>query len=141
MAKKHEDISVIVSEVPYRMVRSEEEKSHPPLVIASEAKQSHNTKIKEKVEKIKKETELFLDDFKFNEALSSIWNLVHLADNYIEEKKPWEKKEESKEVIEDVLFIICELSELIFPFLPETAEKIKKQLQNKEKETLFPKIK
>jgi methionyl-tRNA synthetase len=43
-------------------------------------------------------------------------------------------------VIEDVVFIISKISEMIYPFLPDTAEKIQKQIETKEKEVIFPKI-
>ncbi len=96
--------------------------------------------IKAKVEEIREESSVFLEKFKFNEALSSIWKLIHFADGYVEEKKPWEDNEDSTQVIQDLLFILSSLSEMLYPFLPETSEKMKKQISQKEKETLFPKI-
>ncbi len=97
--------------------------------------------IEKKVGETKREKENLLEEFKFNEALGSVWELIHFADRYVEEKKPWEKREENESVVKNLLYILASLSEMLSPFLPETAEKIKNQLQNKEKSPLFPKLK
>jgi len=103
--------------------------------------------IKPKKEKFEKETEKVknnlkksLGEFKFNEALISIWELIGACDKYIEEERPWETKENQKEVIGNLLFALNEIAGLIKPFLPETSEKISKQLKTKKRESLFPRI-
>ncbi len=90
-------------------------------------------------EKVKKEVFTYLEEFKFNEALNSIWEVIHFTDKYIEEKRPWEKKEENKERAEELIAILFFLAEILSIFIPKTAEKIKKNLITKEKEILFPK--
>ncbi len=94
-----------------------------------------------KIEESKKESTAFLEEFKFNEALNSIWNLIHFTDRYVEEKKPWESNEDSIQVIQNLLFVLSSLSEMLYPFMPETSEKIKKQIKERRKDTLFPKTK
>jgi methionyl-tRNA synthetase len=80
-----------------------------------------------------------MEEFKFNEALASVWDLISLCDGYIQEKRPWEKKEEQKEIISNLLFSLSQISQFLGPFLPQTAEKIKRQMKGKEIEHLFPK--
>ena len=97
-------------------------------------------KIKKEITLAKKESEKYLEDFKFNEALKSIWELISFCDKYINEEKPWEGKESAPQVISDVLFALEGISDLLLPFLPETAEKIKKAVDSKKSEILFPRI-
>lgn len=95
-------------------------------------------KIKEKIEEIKKEYKSEIENFKFNETLVSVWGIISFCDKYINEEKLWETK--NPEVINDLFFAIKKIALLLEPFLPETAEKIKQQLENKKSEILFPKI-
>jgi methionyl-tRNA synthetase len=73
-----------------------------------------------------------------NEALNTIWGLIGFCDRYIEQEKPWEG--EKKVVIGNLLFVVSNIAEMLEPFLPETAQKIKNQLKTREKENLFPRI-
>lgn len=105
----------------------------------SEAKITiQNSKLKEIIEKTKKEYENLLENFKFNESLSSIWGLISFCDKHIEDKKPWETKDQN--IISDLLYIISNIAEFLQPFLPETSDKIKTQLEDKKIEPLFPRI-
>lgn len=86
-----------------------------------------------------------IEDFKFNEALNSVWNLISFGDRYLEKEKPWvllkeEKlKRKGKEVIESLLFFLEKIGKLLQPFLPETSEKIFQQIKSKNPQLLFPK--
>jgi methionyl-tRNA synthetase len=91
-----------------------------------------------KVEEIKKVYQISVENFKFNEALSSVWELITFCDKYINEEKLWESK--NLQVINDLFFIIKEIGILLEPFLPETAEKIKSAVENKKSENLFPRL-
>ena len=81
-----------------------------------------------------------LEEFKFNEALISIWELISFCDRYIEKERPWEKKKNQKEVIGNLLLVIAEIAKLLEPFLPETSEKILKQLKTQKSKLLFPRF-
>ncbi len=96
--------------------------------------------VKKEIKKTKEEVERFLEDYGFNTSLNSIWNLIHFTDRYIEEKKPWEDRKENEETVNDLLYILYFLAQILSPFLPGTAKKIKYQLETGEKESLFPKI-
>src|SRR3989338_4546975 len=72
----------------------------------------------------------------------SIWDLIGWCDRYINEKKPWEweNKENSAQVIFDLLFALQNIAELLSPFLPETSEKIKEASSEIKPVALFPRI-
>lgn len=93
---------------------------------------------KNKVNEITKKYKEALEDFKFNEALAGIWELISFCDKYINEEKLWENK--NPEVIGDLFYILSEIADLLIPFLPETAEKIKKALETQKSENLFPRV-
>jgi len=92
------------------------------------------------IEKTKKDVRKYIEEFKFSEALKSIWELIGFFDGYISKEKPWEWGIEASQVISDCLIALEEVSELLSPFLPATAEKIKKAIEEKELEILFPRI-
>ena len=102
--------------------------------------QTQNIKIIEETKNTQKDCEKYLSEFKFNEALKSIWDLIGFCDKYINEQKPWEGRENAMQAISDMLFALGEISKMILPFLPETSEKIKKALINKKSEILFPRV-
>ncbi|GAI17691.1 unnamed protein product, partial [marine sediment metagenome] len=90
------------------------------------------------------------EEFKFNEVLIAIWELISFCDRYIEQKRPWEEK--NKKAITDLLFALSEISQLLKPFLPETSESISNQLgikleekpwkfEIKKGKALFPRLK
>lgn len=86
-----------------------------------------------------------LEGFKFNEALIAIWELISFCDKYIEETKAWEKSEKQKLIISDLVFALSEIAELLEPFLPQTSEKILKNIRQlaektKKSEQLFPRL-
>ena len=88
---------------------------------------------------------IHLDKLEFLQALEYIWKKIKATDKLLEETKPWElvKTDQNKaaSVVENLLLQIVEIQELLVPFLPETANKIAKQLQSPKihpQESLFP---
>jgi methionyl-tRNA synthetase len=98
------------------------------------------TEFKGEIRKTEENCKKLMAEFKFNEALTAIWQLIGFYDRYIEEKRPWEENREQKEVIGNLLFAISNIAEMLKPFLPETSEKILKQLKEKKSEPLFPRL-
>ena len=96
-----------------------------------------NQNLKVKIENTKNNSEKYLEEFKFNEALKSIWELISFCDKYINEEKPWEGNENAPQVVSDVLATLNEISEMLLPFMSETSEKIKTAVENKKSEILF----
>ncbi len=103
-------------------------------------KQIQNSKLKKEIKSTERKVGEFLQDFKFNEALKTIWDLISWCDKYINEEKPWEVKRNAEAVISDLLYAINEIAGLIAPFLPETSEKIKNILETKKSAVLFPRV-
>jgi len=99
-----------------------------------------NPEIKEKILNVSKKYKEAMKEFKFNEALISIWDLIGFCDKFIEKEKPWEERKGQREIIENLLFSLSQIVELLEPFLPQTSEKIKKQIKGKKIEHLFPKV-
>ncbi len=95
--------------------------------------------IKQKIAKVKKNVEEDLESFNFKRALETIWDLIHYTDRYIEEKKPWKEGWEQEKTIFEMLYICYTLHELLYPFMPETSEKIKHQIISRERKILFDK--
>lgn len=94
------------------------------------------------IEKAVKEAEKKISEFKFNEALAAIWELISFGDNYVNQEKPWENMESKKEVISNLVQIVKTVAEQLSPFLPETSEKIINAIkENKKPENLFPRVK
>ena len=96
-----------------------------------------------KIARVEKSMEKSLSLFKFNDAISLIWQLVALGDKYLDDKKPWilpANSTEFKETIGSLLFLISKIGNLLSPFLPETSEKIAKLLKNKKSGILFPRL-
>ncbi len=90
-----------------------------------------------------------MSDIKLNEVLGVAFALVYSVDNYINENKPWNLEgDDLKKVITNTSFLIQAFSDLIWPFLPETAEKIKEQIkfvgdriEIKKGDNIFPRLK
>lgn len=81
--------------------------------------------------------ELALENIKLHEALAAIWSLISLADRYINSHKPWEIKdiasnatsaEQFGKILANAGYVLGVVLNLVEPFLPETGEKIRKQI-------------
>ncbi|MCL5017294.1 MAG: methionine--tRNA ligase [Patescibacteria group bacterium] len=107
--------------------------------------------------KPRKDTENFsalviknIENFRFDIALNEIWNLIHYGDGYLNLTKPWSKdlpEKNRKEFLYDLVFMLKTVSDLLIPFLPETAEKISKAIEisgdgfiSKKIDNLFPRL-
>ncbi len=75
-----------------------------------------------------------MEDLHVADAISEIFTLFKRCNKYIDETEPWvlAKDEAKKDRLATVLYNLCEGiiigASLLWPFLPETAEKISKQL-------------
>lgn len=85
---------------------------------------------------------------KFDRALDEVWERVRGLNQYIEQEKPWAiAKTDDKEHLQEVLAYqascLIEIADLLEPFMPETAGKIKHVFEEGVirpiKDTLFPK--
>jgi methionyl-tRNA synthetase len=71
-----------------------------------------------------------MENFQFHNALNDIWYLISESNKYINENKVWEIKDKQKlgGILYNLLETLRFVSILIYPFIPETAEKIIEQL-------------
>ena len=81
----------------------------------------------------------FWEEFNFGAYLRTVWGFIGVCDKYIEDNRLWEGNK--NQGVESLLYAIAKIAELLRPFLPETSEKILKQLKNKKSEPLFPRFK
>lgn len=87
-------------------------------------------------------------DFNFGLALEEIWELINMANKYIEETKPWvlskdNKIDTLKAFIRLLVEVIRRVSQSLKPFMPQTAQLILDQIGNdvvKKTKPLFPRI-
>lgn len=74
------------------------------------------------------------DKFNYSEVLKSIWKYISSLNKYIDENEIWNlaKDENNKERLKNTLYRLLDglykVSYLIYPFMPETAVKINRQL-------------
>ncbi len=95
--------------------------------------------VRVKIEDTKKEVNRAIENFQFKKGLDEAWNLIHFMDGYIEEKKPWEESWEQEKVISEMLYACYRLQDIIYPFLPETAIEIKRQIESGKRKIIFKK--
>jgi methionyl-tRNA synthetase len=78
-------------------------------------------------------------------GVNIIWNIIKDDNKFIEDNKPWDLQKNNKEkfqlVMQKLLRDLNAISDMLMPFLPETAEKIKRALETKQVEPLFQRIK
>ncbi len=87
----------------------------------------------------------FIEKMELSFGLDYIWGIIKEDNKFIEDNKPWELAKNDSERFQEVMQKLVEdlsvISDLLTPFLPETAEKIKKALETRQVEPLFQRIK
>jgi methionyl-tRNA synthetase len=88
--------------------------------------------LKEASLRLTEDYKAMMEEFAFHKALIGVWELIGRANKYIDTMKPWELSKSNRERLGTVLNTITEViktvSILIWPFMPETGEKIQSQL-------------
>jgi len=80
-----------------------------------------------------------MDDFKFNDALQSVWTFIRRANKYVDETEPWilGRDESKKERLNTVLYNLAEslriVAQLIEPVMKNTSKEILKKLGTENK--------
>ena len=106
--------------------------------------------VKKKIDFTKKTVEEKINSFKLNEAMQAIMALVAFGDFYVNKNEVWRVMDQGlkKKEIFNLVVILDNVSAVLSPFLPKTAEKItqniqwlgRKTLQIKKGEVLFPRL-
>ncbi len=66
-----------------------------------------------------------IEAFRLHEAIGAVWETITFGDLYVNEMKPWTLEgDEKKKVMANLLFILRSVTDILEPFLPETAKKI-----------------
>lgn len=97
--------------------------------------------IKSYIEKIFRETALNLERGEFQSAIRKVVELAAFGNRYMENNQVWklvkEEPEKAKNIILNALAIVDALRILLFPFIPESAEKLNVLLGSREKLAFF----
>lgn len=92
------------------------------------SEQIPDSEFKAIIDKTQQDYHKYLKEFKFSEALKSIWELISFCDRYIESKRPWEKSDNQQLIIYNLIFALNAIAVMLKPILPETSEKMLRQL-------------
>ncbi len=82
--------------------------------------------------------DVHISNLAFNKALASIWELVSFLNRYVDTTAPWflAKDESKRDRLGSVLYCVLDglraLSLMLYPFIPETSENIRSQLNTKQ---------
>jgi methionyl-tRNA synthetase len=99
-------------------------------------------------ENLLKEADELLRGYRFNEALASIWESVAWCNKLIDDEKPWVVAKTDMSAVHALLSRLAaqllQISLKLAPFMPDTAEKIRKTFEGGESivkmEPLFPRV-
>ncbi len=88
--------------------------------------------LKKLFEKTLKEVSEDVSEIEAHHALEKIFSFIGACNKYVDENKPWELAKNKDVRLNDILYNLAEslrvISALIWPFIPESAEKIAHQL-------------
>ncbi len=73
-----------------------------------------------------KQIEKLIKNYELDKALNLIFEFIDICNEYVQNKKPWETKD--KKVLYELVDSIKAIAILLWPFIPETSEKIAKQI-------------
>ncbi|OQA03260.1 MAG: Methionine--tRNA ligase [bacterium ADurb.Bin400] len=88
--------------------------------------------------------EAFLPELMFDGALVLLMKIASECDDYLSKKEPWKMAktnlDAAGQVLNDVYNVLLLVADIAEPFMPETSEKMKKQLETLQPEPLFPRL-
>ena len=86
-----------------------------------------------------KKIDKHMENLEFHHALEEIWRYIDECNKYVNDKEPWKLAKTDEDALRNVLYNLAEslriIAELIYPFMPETSEKMHEQLGYKMKST------
>jgi methionyl-tRNA synthetase len=112
-------------------------------VVSSSSKESQDNE--SMAQKDKLNIDSAIESLDFMAALKKIDSMAEDLNSLIAEKQPWVLAKEGKtkelsDVLEKSFSGLSAIAESLEPFMPETAEKMKKQLESLAPEPLFPRL-
>lgn len=97
---------------------------------------NRDEEIIEEIDETVEKVDSLLDEYKFMESLKAVMGLIQSGNKYLNEKEPWKNEDVKPTVTYLCTSIVKTASILLWPFLPETAEGIRNQLNLEEKPLL-----
>lgn len=85
-------------------------------------------RVLDEIKKTHKETDKLLGEVRLKDALGCVINLARTGNQYLTAEEPWKNPGRQDNVIYACLNIVSALSVLLAPFIPESAQKIRKFL-------------
>jgi len=87
----------------------------------------------DKAKGLESEIKVALDAINFSKALRAIWELINMANKFIEQKAPWKlskekKTDELKDMMRDLYDVLSIVCSVLYPFMPTTSENMATQL-------------
>ena len=104
--------------------------------------QKKDPALQETIRKTISEVQTCFNDMSLHKALMAIWDLINTTNKYIVENEPWAlgKDPANKEKLTEIMYNLLEalrvIAVLLMPFMPQTAEKILRQIGISEFQTL-----
>ncbi len=94
-------------------------------------------------DKRKKELEMVMGEYNLQKGMNIIWEVIAELDQRIQKDQPFKlvktEPEKAKQIIVELVSELSGIADMLLPFMPETAEKIKKAIaENKKPDILFP---
>ena len=93
---------------------------------------SEDEKLKEKAIDLISKYETLMGELGFHKALMAVWDVIGMVNKYIDTMAPWVLAKSDRQRLSTVMFHIIEtlkiVSALIWPFMPQSAEKMQDQL-------------
>lgn len=89
--------------------------------------------LESRLKQLPERLDALMPELKFNQALTEIWEVINIANKYIEISKPWElAKSGQRERLKAVIYILLQVLSvsvfLLYPFMPDAAMQIARQL-------------
>ena len=96
-------------------------------------KQQIDSMIEEEIKQLYQEVGSLIEEGKTKKALERIFSFVRKANKYFDDQQPWIQIKNDSEACNLTLYtclqIIANLSQLLYPFLPFSSEKVQKKLE------------
>ena len=104
------------------------------VIVEGSGYEVYDDQIKELFNETLAEVDKFMNEVKFSNALEAIWKFISRMNKYIDETMPWslskdeEKKKRLAIVMNNLFEALYKIAVLVYPYMPESAASIWKQL-------------